>query len=373
MQKMKLLLITVVLTNCTIFCELTAQIIFPHPSEDPNWELVWTDEFDDDSIRTDLWDFHPNWGNCDGSSSITPNQNNHIVSNGMVRLVSKQEDSQCFLWGNSSSSVPEYYNQTYTSGCLFSKPSFKYGYFEIRSKFPTCGHGYTGSGFSPSFWMYPNYYFDTRYHYSEIDIYEIRGSDNTHTCNVHFSDSTHSSTGINYSEPYWKLRTDQSYDFIVNDNSFHSFAAEWDTKSIKIYYQNALIRQTQSDILDVNYLLPMNLFISNTANPLNFIESNQISSSTILPYYYDIDYVRVYQLRCDENTTINEILDFNNYEYGVKKSITLSGLTTLPNDTITFLRAKEFIKIQNDFEVPLGTSVYFIPCSCGEPQIINPN
>lgn len=367
MKKYLLIYFLLITTNIVI-----SQNIYPHPSQDPSWELVWSDEFEGDSIDTNLWNFHPGWGNCDGSSTIVADQNNHVVANGIARLVSKREPSQCFMW--TSDTDQTFYSKNFTSGCLFSKPSFKYGYFEIKSRFPMCARDRTGSGFSPSFWMFPNYRHVKQFHYSEIDIYEIRGYDNTHTCNVHYSDSTHPSAssfpGADYDIPYWDMRSygDTLYDFKVNNLLFHTYAAEWNSKNIKIFFDDSLIRQTESDILDVNYMLPMNLFISNTANPSNFYDDgNTVNESTVLPYNYDIDHIRVYQLHCDKETDVNEILDFGNYEYGVKKSIILSGRTVLPTNTTTFLRAQDYFELKNGFEVPLGTSLYLIPCTCNEP------
>lgn len=111
------------------------------------------------------------------------------------------------------------------------------------------------------------------------------------------------------------------------------------------------------------YFTPMNILITNMANSQNF-HQDSINANTILPYPYDIDYVRVYHLQCDDTTVVNDIPDFSTYFYGVKQSITLSHATTLPSNTSVYLRAKNFIKLQNGFEVPLGTTLYLITCSC---------
>lgn len=112
----------------------------------------------------------------------------------------------------------------------------------------------------------------------------------------------------------------------------------------------------------------MNVFVSNTAYSSNFGEN--ITEHTILPYNYVIDYVKVYQLRCDDNTDVDEIIDFDTYYYAVKKSISMSGLTTIPLNTTTCLRAKEYIQLNAGFEVPLGATLFLMVSPC-DSCIIN--
>lgn len=352
---------------------------YPTPSIDPHWQLIWSDDFDGTSIDVQRWDFSPSWGCCSDSSALTSNGSNHVVSNNKVSLITKKENSSCFHW--TSQNMPEYFNKSYSSGCLYSKDAFKYGFFEIRSKIPanTTRPTQTGQGLSPCFWLFPNYYFNLETAYSEIDIYEIRGRDNTHTCNVHFSDSLHPSNWIHINatdsvfHSYWSLRGDETYtldanlntlyDFVVNDGTFHTYAGEWNSQFIRMYYDNNMIRGTVNRAgFDSKKMIPMNVFVTNTAYSSNFGEN--ISTHTILPYNYVVDYVKIYQLRCDDNTEVNEILNFNTYYYAVKKSITMSNLTTIPSNTTTCLRAKDFIQLNAGFEVPLGSTLYLTVSPC---------
>lgn len=71
-----------------------------------------------------------------------------------------------------------------------------------------------------------------------------------------------------------------------------------------------------------------------------------------------IDQANIYRLICDCEEQIDEIYDFVNYQYGVKKSISLSGMTHLPQNDNVCLRARDFIELSNGFEVPLGTEFY---------------
>ena len=96
----------------------------------------------------------------------------------------------------------------------------------------------------------------------------------------------------------------------------------------------------------------MNIIIANSAFSGNFGDS--IRSNTIMPYAYDIDYVKVSNLVCDKETVVTDIPDLRQYYFAVKKSISM-GSTLFPTDTTTYLHATDFIEMRPGFEVS-GTS-----------------
>ena len=77
-----------------------------------------------------------------------------------------------------------------------------------------------------------------------------------------------------------------------------------------------------------------------------------------------VDYVKVYQLKCDKNTVVTKIPNFNTYNYAVKKSISLSGATIIPKSSNISLRATDFIELKPGFETPLGTEMYLDVSPC---------
>jgi hypothetical protein len=86
-----------------------------------------------------------------------------------------------------------------------------------------------------------------------------------------------------------------------------------------------------------------------------------------------VDWVRVHQLKCDKYTVINEIPNFNTYNHAVKKSITLSGATTIPANSNISLRATDFIELKAGFEVPTGRELYLDGCPIpGECAVLAP-
>ena len=167
--------------------------------------------------------------------------------------------------------------------------------------------------------------------------------------------------------------SDYPYDFIVNDNKFHTFAGEWNSENVRMFYDDIFIRSAQNgDIFDASKLIPMSIFITNVANSGNFFKSNNdsITTNTILPYYYEVDYVKVYHLKCDTMSVVVDIPDFSNYYYAVKKSITLSSNTTIPSNTTTCLRATDYIELRDGFETTLGATLYLTTCPCETCDII---
>ena len=351
--------------------------------DDPHWVQIWGDEFNGPSLNTNLWSPLYGWGDCADQSALTSDGANHLFQNGVLKLMTYEQNGNCIMWEGGN--LPVDYSKPYTSGHLVSKTAFKYGYFEIRSRFPKNqfrpGYGggglhggsnpepfsnlfYTGEGFSPTFWLFPCYHDATAGYikYSEIDIYEVRGKTNQYTCNIHYADADHYTlTGDGHYYPWWTYHTQWLYDdyvFTINDGDFHTYAMKWDSLSIRFYFDGNQIcyyyhNNINNDVFIPSNLLPMNIIIANSAYSSNFGDS--IKSNTTIPYAYDIDYVKVSNLLCDNETIVTDIPDFRQYYFAVKKSISMGSSTLFPTDTTTYLHATDFIEMRPGFEVS-GTS-----------------
>lgn len=346
--------------------------------DDPHWVQTWGDEFNGSSLNTTLWSPIYGWGTCSDQSALTSDGSNHLFQNGMVELMTYEEDEYCYRWQDEFTQI--FFLKPYTSGHMVSRNAFKYGYFEIRSRipmngfynvpspFPSVGQQeplqkpvfLTGEGFSPCFWLYPCYKnpFSGYIKYSEIDIYEIRGRDNFYTCNIHYADADHYTPINNDYSTLWHFHEwyNTDYCFTINDGAFHTYSMKWDSLSIRFYYDGTPVCHYYHDNNDVfipSNLLPLNIIVGNSASPGNF--GDTITSHTILPYAFDIDYVRVSNLECDKETVVTDIPDFSQYYYAVKKSISMGSPTVFPANTTTYLHATDFIEMRPGFEVS-GTS-----------------
>lgn len=91
----------------------------------------------------------------------------------------------------------------------------------------------------------------------------------------------------------------------ITNNVWHTAAAWWTPEFIKIYFDSMEILSFYSDSLfPVDSLIEMPIFIDINSPTTNYCV-NFDSAFTQLPYTFEMDYVRVYQLRqeCDTNKT----------------------------------------------------------------------
>ena len=237
------------------------------------WKLVWSDEFNNDSIDTNHWQFetgnHNGWGNQE-LEFYTDRPDNAYVSNGVLHIVARQESTNGFA---------------YTSARMKSEGLFaqKYGRFEFRAKFPQ------GKGYWPALWLMPQ---DSPYggwpSCGEIDIVENKGD---YPAVVQGT--------IHYAGPDGGHRQETAlYTFPVGNGAgnFHTYDLDWTTNSISWYVDNQLYEtQTNWSTADAPYPAPfdqpfyiiMNLAIGGQydGNP---------DTNTVFPGEMQVDYVRVY-------------------------------------------------------------------------------
>ncbi|MGP9802709.1 family 16 glycosylhydrolase [Rheinheimera sp. NSM] len=195
-----------------------------------DWQLVWSDEFDGDSIDNSKWTHEIN---CSGGGNneqqcYTDSADNSFVADGNLHIVALPAEDDAPL--------------PYTSARLNTKfqGDFKYGRFEMRAKLPQ------GQGSWPAFWMLPT---DEVYggwpKSGEIDIMEavnlkVADADGNEEARVHgtlhygrdWPDN--SSTGKEYSLP----------DGANPADDFHTYAIEWQEGEIR-WYVDGYLFQTQ--------------------------------------------------------------------------------------------------------------------------------
>jgi beta-glucanase (GH16 family) len=262
-----------------------------------DWNIVWDDEFNGDSLNTSHWTFDTGNGfcvnNCDPSQggyyvsgwgnaeleNYTSRTNNVYVADGLLHIRAQRES---------------YGGQSYTSGRIKSMGLFsrKYGRFEWRAKLPT------GTGFWPALWMLPqNSPYGGWPNSGEIDVVENKGNiPNQEGGTIHFG-------GANGNDVY----QGQTYTFPSGDSvtNFHTYLLEWTTNRIS-WYVDGNLYETQANWwsnigtstnrypypapFDQPFYIVMNLAIG--GNYLGNPSTNSINAS--LPGEMQVDYVRVY-------------------------------------------------------------------------------
>jgi beta-glucanase (GH16 family) len=248
-----------------------------HDVVNPNWKLVWSDEFDGDSIDTSKWGFEidgKGGGNGEEEYYTDKPENAHIENgNLLITAIKDGTDSE----GN---------KHRFTSARMVTKGKFswKYGRFEARIKMPT------GRGVWPAFWLMPqDNVYGTWASSGEIDIVEEVGDKpNTAFGTIHYGDKWPGNvhTGDKWIDPSGILADD-----------FHVYAVEWEEGQIRWYIDGKLYQtQTKWYTKAAPFPAPFDqkFFII-----LNFAVGGawpgRPSPDTVFPQSMVVDYVRVYQ------------------------------------------------------------------------------
>ena len=268
---------------------LSALVVRDKNRPGPEWELVWSDEFD--GAELDLARWSPNiWPPRkvnDEDQAYTEREKNLRIEDGMLVIEAHKED---------------YEGASYTSGRVHSagKGDFLYGRFEVRAKLPR------GQGSWPAIWMLPS----DPYKYSstcedgedwqgsetcdawpnsgEIDIMEHVGYQMGH---VHGT--------VHNKAYYWRNWEQRKGRVLVDDvdQNFHVYVLEWSPQRIDIFVD------------DSHYFTYMNEGTGWRAwpfdHPFHVILNIAVGGAwgrsggpiddSIFPQRMLVDYVRVYQ------------------------------------------------------------------------------
>jgi beta-glucanase (GH16 family) len=242
-----------------------------------NWELVWSDEFNNETLNENNWNFqeveagrfNEEWQRYTKSDKNAYIENDCLV----IEAIHKSE---------------EHGENQYTSARLNTagKQSWKYGKFSARIKLPE------GEGIWPAFWMLGANINenggDTPWpQCGEIDILELYGSKDNTTIevNAHYADSTgsHAFMGAkSYTLEQGKFSDD-----------FHIFELEW-TEIQLIWFVDG--NKVTSMPIDKPYLtefhkeffILLNIAVGGTY-------AGRPDDSTKFPQTMIIDWIRVYQ------------------------------------------------------------------------------
>ena len=256
----------------------TTTIATPEPIaiEPPDgMELVWSDEFDGDTIDTANWTYDiGGWGWGNGEAQYyTDRPENARTQNGLLVIELLQE---------------RYEGSYYTSARLKTQglQEFQYGRMEARIKVPK------GSGTWPAFWMlgadfdsesddpskqWPNI--------GEIDIMEYVGRDPDLVMGtIH---------GPGYAGAGGRSKWNRQEFEIADD--FHTFAVDWDADGIRWFFDGEMYFEIGPDdlgnrewVFDRPFFFILNLALGGTLG-------GAVALDLEYPIQYYVDYVRVYQ------------------------------------------------------------------------------
>ena len=291
-----------------------------------DWEIVWWDEFGGTSLDASRWrainNCPPVYLACD-----TDRPENVDVSDGMLHLRSLREPyAGTNKWTGSGSQFGpltsftegDFLQRDFTAGRVNSALDFTYGRFELLGKLPQ------GHGTFFAFWMRPrNSPYGNDAAGGEIDIAEGanigRGGNRRGQIDAQLPGDgwgVHHVVHMGY--PFTNPFT--LTNLPVNPaESFHLYAVEWDTASIRFYVDDKrVLTVPQSDWfshpkdeepVDNPYApfdQPFFIVINNTLGnwALETWPGNQVPDTTVFPVEFVVDYVRVYECRPPAGTSV---------------------------------------------------------------------
>lgn len=259
------------------FDDLTLNQTGGTPPPDTQWNIVWSDEFNSNSINTNVWAFEtgtgcPNlcgWGNNE-LEYYTSRTNNAYESGGLLHIVAQQESTN----GSSFTSA-----RMKTLGHYYTPV---YGRIEWRAALPA------GVGMWPGLWMLGSNYPTAGWpDCGEIDVAETKGTELT---TVH--GSMHSGTD--------ETATYTSFAGGDSITNFHIYMIDWESNSVS-FSVDGNIYETVTHWTNAlgPYPAPFNLpfyLLMNLAVGGNFVGNpavSNIESGTVFPAEIKVDYVRV--------------------------------------------------------------------------------
>ncbi|MBQ6277248.1 MAG: glycoside hydrolase family 16 protein [Bacteroidales bacterium] len=317
------------------------------PAFDSNWEVVFQDGFTD--FDSALW--YKKEGQSHGTDEdeepqIYKSSNAYIEDGKLVLKTTRLNHGVICQLGNAC-----HYNvhkHTIASGEIMSNTTYKYGYYEMYAKIPN------GQGYWPAFWLWNA----GNCWYNEIDIFEGKGclsnevTNNLHWCfDCPITNSSYINDTIDYA---------QAFNYSYN---YHWYGVEWNEDEIIWYIDRQKVKSIANYMDGIGIQHPMYIIINLALYPQTSDCATDTSNVVLQKCMY-VDQVNVYKLKCDKNTVVNDIPCYSSFDYAVKKSITLSNVSSLTIGQDIYLKATDFIELHSGFEVPIGAqlSLQTTPC-----------
>jgi beta-glucanase (GH16 family) len=264
-------------TTTTLPPTTTTTIATPEaiPIELPEgYELVWSDEFDGDTINLENWMYDiGGWGWGNGEQQYyTDRRENARLQNGLLVIEGRFERVE---------------DNYYTSARLKTEDlqEFQYGYFEARIKVPE------GAGMWPAFWMLGSSFERNEANpieanwpeAGEIDIMEYVGKEPDLIYGTLHGPGYAGATGLG-----------QRYKYEDVADDFHTYAIEWDFEGIRWFFDGEQYGEKTRDIVGDRWVFDQPFFfLLNLALGGTF--PGPIGLDVEFPKYMYVDYVRVYQ------------------------------------------------------------------------------
>ncbi len=280
-----------------ISCAITATVILlagchyaigpgiVDPENMPGWALFLEDNFETGAVDHRVWDTGYPWGRyLHGSERAYYTDGANLeIANGTIKMIARREPitGYCFAWDAAGNFVPYYKDFDYTSGMLYGRQPFRYGYFECRFKAPV------GRGFNAAFWLYGE-------ESSEIDIFEILGSDSTDAQMTLHWEERDPIVGTRQ-WPKHVIRKAPSF-----SGGWHSFGVLWEPGILDWYLDGERVHQARwTRFIRGRHIPDVDMHVIFTLGVGGM--DGDPDETTPFPAAFEVDYVRVYRTPATEN------------------------------------------------------------------------
>lgn len=238
-----------------------------------NYELVWSDEFNGNSLDTNTWNYEigtGSWGWGNNEQQYYTDRNIK-VSNGTMKITAKREG---------------YGGMKYTSSRITTKnkKNFKYGKIEARIKMPKF------KGVWPAFWMLGANQDSVGWpKCGEIDIMEAINDENLAYGTLHW-----------FNDPGNNNADSGSSVAVANRTEYHVYGVEWTADKLRWYVDGKVYRTmdvSNDSFSEVRkeYFVIFNMAIGGQWPGYDIDE-------TAFPATMEVDWVRAYK-KVEETTT----------------------------------------------------------------------
>lgn len=245
---------------------------------DTDWELVWNDEFDGDTLDETKW--HVEEG---PNGIIVKKPENVKVENGNCVLTMRRDNSvEGFEFAGASIS---------TNG----KFSFQYGRLEFRAKLPY------GEGIWPALWTLSDYYSEMGDELGwprggEIDVMELVGMGAADEKDIHRDNKKIHAT-LHWGADRSCHRESHSVYYLTEGTAaddYHVYAVEWDEEKIVWFVDDIAYKTVTLDDPEMLGAFHQKHWIIMNVAMANY-EPYAPGEITPLPQSMYVDYVRVYK------------------------------------------------------------------------------
>ncbi len=229
------------------------------PGGGDKWKLFWSDEFDHpDSLLDQKWESQ---NGPSGHILCSRWRENAKVSDGTLKLINRKENRG---------------GQEWTSGNIWTREQFQYGYFECRYKYASA------EGTNNSFWLMMKGIQPTEGKFFELDINEGHYPNSVNT-NIHnWSDvtevkgkKTHPSASIGFHFT--------NFDFA---KEYHTYGLDWSKEELIFYFDGKEIRREKNQFC----YSPAPVWLSLAIIPWAGEITDAIDGTKM-----EVDYVRIYK------------------------------------------------------------------------------